>query len=86
MGIEKSVCEAIRAYYPEVGKCGDDVDVSFSDDTDHWTVEMTTSDGTLSASVSAEDVVECVEDGKCTSVAVTVVNMIAERDSRERTD
>jgi hypothetical protein len=75
------LCEKIRNIYPDIGKCGIDVDVEFDDAQNRWTVHLKKDQQKLKTYLEPGDAEKCMEGKQCVSLAVEINQL---RDSIQR--
>ncbi len=68
----EKLCEKIREIYPEVGRCGIEVAVGWSDDKNAWEVGLTQGGHTLTTHLEPEDVQACLQNERCVNLGVQI--------------
>ena len=72
---KETLCEKIRSIYPEIGKCGIDVEVEWSADKRAWIVDLKKGEHELTTHLEPEDADACVEGKECVSLGIQVAQL-----------
>ena len=67
------LCEKIQEIYPDIGKCGIDVDVlGFDESKDAWTVMLRRDGQELITHLDPQDASDCMEGRECVHLGLQV--------------
>lgn len=77
----KTLCDKIRTLYPDIGKCGIDVNVAYDDANGRWTVDLSKEGKTLKTYLEPDDAALCMEGKQCMSLGIEINQL---KDSIER--
>jgi hypothetical protein len=69
---KKLLCEKIRSIYPEIGECGIEVDVEWSQAKNSWIVDLKKDGHELTTHLEPEDADACLEGRKCVSLGIQI--------------
>lgn len=74
--IEKhTLCEKIRELYPDVGRCGIDVDVEFDHDQNRWVVDLKKDRHQLKTFLEDGDAELCLLGRQCVSLGIEIAQL-----------
>ncbi|MBU1196142.1 MAG: hypothetical protein KKE62_17655 [Proteobacteria bacterium] len=62
---KNQICEKIKSIYPDVGKCGIDIQVDFDHSNKAWVVLLKKDDQELKTFLDSEDADICMEKKQC---------------------
>jgi hypothetical protein len=74
---KKELCEKIKSIYPDIGECGIDVDVDYSEEKKAWVVELKHGEHALSTHLEPEDADACMEGQECVYLGTQVAQLAA---------
>ena len=66
------LCEKIRSIYPDIGSCGIDVDVDFSEEKEAWVVNLKKGNHELETYLEPQDADRCMEGKECVHLGLQV--------------
>ncbi|HKJ99412.1 MAG TPA: hypothetical protein VJ959_10855 [Desulfotignum sp.] len=69
---KKELCDKIRSLYPDIGKCGIDVNVDYDDANDRWTVYLKKDKKELKTFLEPGDADLCMEGKQCVSLGIEI--------------
>jgi len=75
------LCQKIVNLYPDIGKCGIDVNVEFDTDYNTWVVDLKKDKQELKTYLEAGDAEKCMQGKQCVSLGIEIAQL---RDSIER--
>jgi hypothetical protein len=75
------LCEKIREIYPDIGQCGIDVDVHFSEEQDRWVVELKKESHQIKTFLDSGDAELCLTGRQCISLGIEISQL---KDTVER--
>ena len=78
---KEELCEKIVALYPDIGKCGIDVNVGFDGDQNTWVVDLKKDRHELKTFLEEGDAEKCLEGIQCISLGIEIAQL---KDSIER--
>ena len=78
---KEELCERIVALYPDIGKCGIDVNVGFDEDQNTWVVDLKKDRHELKTFLEEGDAEKCLEGIQCVSLGIEIAQL---KDSIER--
>ena len=73
----KELCEKITSLYPDIGKCGIDVDVEFDKEQDTWVVDLKKNKYELKTFLEEGDAENCMEGRQCVSLGIEIAQLKA---------
>ncbi len=62
---ENQICDKIKSMYPDVGKCGIDIQVDFDNGNKAWVVLLKKDNQALKTFLEPEDADLCMENKQC---------------------
>lgn len=62
---KNQICEKIKSIYPDVGKCGIDIQVDFDHSNKAWVVLLKKDEQELKTFLDSEDADICMENKQC---------------------
>lgn len=66
------LCDKIKSIYPEIGRCGIDVDLEFDKEKNAWVVKLDKEGKHLSTHLETKDADECMEGKQCVYLGVQI--------------
>ena len=77
MVTSKELCKKITDIYPDIGTCGIDLDVVFSDEKGAWAVDLKKKDHHLLTYLEAGDAQKCLEGKQCVSLGLQIAELVS---------
>jgi hypothetical protein len=74
---KKELCEKIRSIYPDIGKCGIDVDVEYDEAKKAWVVDLKKDNQELKTHLEVQEVSDCMEGKQCVSLCLQIAQLRA---------
>jgi hypothetical protein len=74
---KKELCDTIQSLYPELGECGINVDVEWSEEKKAWVVDLKKDDHELTTHLEPEDADGCMQGNKCVSLGLQIAQLKA---------
>ena len=74
---KKELCDTIQSLYPELGECGINVDVEWSEEKKAWVVDLKKDDHELTTHLEPEDADGCMQGNKCVSLGLQIAQIKA---------
>lgn len=75
MYTKDQLCEKIRSVYPDIGKCGIDLNVEFSPDENAWIVHLKKGSQRLKTFLEPEDANLCMEGKQCVGLGIQIYQL-----------
>jgi hypothetical protein len=72
---KRELCEKIKSIYPEIGKCGIDVQVDWDGNKNAWIVDMKKGEHELTTHLEEKDVEACMAGKQCVNLGVQVAQL-----------
>ena len=72
---ESQICEKIRKIYPDIGNCGVDLDVQFSEANRAWEVNLKQGHRHLKTFLDDDDANHCMEGRQCIGLGLQVYQL-----------
>ena len=69
---KKELCEKIKSIYPDIGKCGIDVDVEYDETKKAWVVDLKKDEHELKTHLELQEADECMEGKQCVSLGLQI--------------
>lgn len=69
------LCEKIRELYPDIGECGIDVDVEWSDSEERYVVNLKKNNHELKTFLEEGDAEKCVLGRQCVSLGIEIAQL-----------
>ncbi|MCS7199562.1 MAG: hypothetical protein RMI74_01655 [Thermodesulfobacterium sp.] len=66
------LCERIRKIFPEIGECGINLRVEWSEEVQRWTVYLEKGDKVVKTYLEDEEIKACLEGKQCVSLAIQI--------------
>jgi hypothetical protein len=79
---KNKLCDKIRSIYPEVGECGIDLDVEYSQENGAWVVDLKKDDQELKTFLEPGDADACMEGRKCVHLATEINQLVSNINKR----
>ena len=67
---KKALCEKIHELYPDLGHCGQDLEVAWDADIHAWEVDFKKDGYRIKHYLEYEDAAPCVEGDQCIGLAI----------------
>jgi hypothetical protein len=77
---KKELCEKIKSIYPDIGKCGIDVDVEFDKAKKAWIVDLKKDKHALKTHLEIQEADECMDGKQCVSLGLQIAQLRANID------
>jgi hypothetical protein len=74
---KEELCNKIRTIYPELGECGVDVTVEFSEEKKAWIVDLKKDKHELTTHLDLTDADACIEGKECVHLGSQISQLIA---------
>ena len=71
------LCQKIRSIYPDIGKCGIDVNVDFDDAEKAWVVDLKKDSHELRTYLDPPEAEDCMNGKQCVSLGLQVAQLRA---------
>lgn len=72
---KQELCAKIRTIYPELGECGIDVDVEWSEEKKVWVVDLKGGDRELTTHLEDQDAESCMQGKQCVALGVQIAQL-----------
>jgi hypothetical protein len=69
------LCEKIRKIFPDIGKCGIDVKVTYDEALKSWVVDLSRKNRRLRTYLEPEEADQCVEGKQCVSLGIQIAQL-----------
>jgi hypothetical protein len=69
---KKELCRKITELYPDIGACGIDVDVNYSNEKKVWIVDLKKGEHHLQHHLEDPDAANCMEGKQCVSLGLEI--------------
>lgn len=69
---KNELCHKIEQIYPDIGKCGIDINVSYDDDNERWKVHLKKDNKSLDHFLEPGDVELCMDGKQCVSLGIEI--------------
>ena len=69
---KNELCKKIEQIYPDIGRCGIDINVSYDDDNDRWKVHLKKDNRSLDTFLEPGDAELCMEGRQCVSLGIEI--------------
>lgn len=70
------ICEKISSMYPDIGKCGAELNVTFDNQNNAWRVHMSKGDHQLDHFLEPVDADDCMAGKQCVSLGLEIAQMV----------
>ena len=74
---KEELCDKIIALYPDIGKCGIDVNVEFDEDQNTWVVDLKKDKIELKTFLEDGDAEKCMLGQQCVSLGIEIAQLRA---------
>jgi hypothetical protein len=78
---KRDLCKKISDIYPDIGKCGIDIEVNFDETNQRWAVDLKKDSRRLKTFLEKDDAKLCLEGKQCVSLGIEIAQL---RDNVER--
>ncbi len=72
----QELCEKITAIYPDIGICGIDIDVEYSEAKGAWVVDLKKEGHHLQTHLEIDEADQCMEGKQCVSLGIQVAQLV----------
>jgi len=72
---ENQLCKKITSLYPEIGECGIDVNVTYSETEKTWVVHLKKGSHALDHFLDMQDADKCVEGKQCVALGLEIAQL-----------
>jgi hypothetical protein len=72
---KEELCEKITELYPEIGKCGIDINVNFDDEKKAWVVDLVKDSHELKHYLDIPEANDCMEGNKCVPLGLEIAQL-----------
>ncbi len=72
---KNELCEKIKSIHPDIGECGIDVNVDWSEDNKAWVVDLKKGEHELQTFLEPEDAEGCMEGKQCVSLGLQITQL-----------
>ena len=72
---ETALCERITSLYPDIGKCGSDINVTYNESEKAWVVHMEKGSHTLNHFLEMMDADKCMEGKQCVALGLEIAQL-----------
>ncbi len=69
---KKELCEKIQQIYPDIGKCGINLDAHYDEDKKAWVIHLERNGKQLDTYLEEEDIKACMEGKQCIALGIQV--------------
>ena len=69
---KNQLCEKIRSVYPDIGKCGINLDVEYDKENNAWVVHLIKGNHKLKTYLEPEDANICMEGKQCVGLGLQI--------------
>lgn len=69
---KNELCHKIEQIYPDIGKCGIDINVSYDDDNERWKVHLKKDNKSLDTFLEPGDAELCMDGKQCVSLGIEI--------------
>jgi len=76
---QEQLCQKIQSIYPDIGKCGMDLDVVYDDEAQSTVIKLRKGNKTVRHFLSDEDAEACLEGRQCVALGIEVAQLRDER-------
>ena len=74
---KEELCQKIIALYPDIGRCGIDVNVEFDEDQNSWVVDLKKDKIELKTFLEDGDAEKCMIGEQCVSLGIEIAQLRA---------
>ena len=72
---KKQLCEKISKIYPDIGACGIDVDVEYSEGKHAWVVDLKKGTHHLQTHLEVDEAEKCIQGKQCVSLGLQIAQL-----------
>lgn len=72
---EKQLCEKITSIYPDIGKCGIDITVDYSQPQKSWVVHLKKGSHALNHFLDMKDAEKCMDGKQCVALGLEIAQL-----------
>jgi len=72
---KKELCEKIMQIYPDIGKCGINLDVDYDEEKKSWVVHLEYKGKKIDHYLDEEDVKACLEGRQCIALGIQIAEL-----------
>jgi hypothetical protein len=72
---KEELCEKITELYPEIGKCGIDINVNFDAEKKAWVVDLVKDSHELKHYLDIPEANDCMEGNKCVPLGLEIAQL-----------
>lgn len=72
---KEELCAKITEIYPEIGKCGIDIDVTFDDEKKAWVVDLEKDSHKLKHYLDLPEADDCMDGNHCVSLGLEIAQL-----------
>lgn len=76
MMTKEELCQKITDIYPDIGVCGIDLDVDYSDEKGAWVVDLRQKGHHLQTYLESDDAQKCMDGKQCISLGMQVAQLM----------
>lgn len=73
---KKALCEKITSIYPDIGQCGINIDVDYSEEKKAWVVDLKKEKHHLQTHLEADEAEQCMSGKQCVSLGIQVSQLV----------
>ncbi len=73
---KEELCKKITDIYPDIGACGIDIDVEYSDEKGAWVVDLKKMEHELKTYLEDVDARKCMEGKQCVSLGLQIAELV----------
>jgi hypothetical protein len=73
---KNQLCAKIREIYPDIGRCGIDIDVTFDQKEERWVVDLKRDNHALKTYLEPGDAELCLSGRQCIGLSVEVAQLV----------
>ncbi len=71
----EELCRKIETLYPEIGQCGIDVNVEWSDEKGAWLVDLKSGQKVLTTHLEHTDAEACMQGKQCVALGLQIAQL-----------
>lgn len=71
----EQLCQKIRSVYPDIGKCGIDINVAYDKKTNAWVVDLKKGNRKLKTYLEPEDANICMDKKQCIGLGIQIYQL-----------
>lgn len=72
---KNQLCEKIRSINPNIGECGIDINVEYSNDNHAWVVHLKQDNHSLKTFLEPEDATICMDGKQCIGLGIQIAQL-----------